>query len=128
MQGLETYCKSNLLDSSVLIAARRMLRVSGSEEVALSRDNLEWVAKCMNMGPVAQHIYKIIQNAFETYKKDYQAGKIGEEQKKYIHNQVVTYNKMMNEAAKIAKIMAKDQKQMFIKSNIIKQDDDELSL
>jgi len=128
MQGLETYCKSNLLDSSVLIAARRMLRVSGSEEVALSRDNLEWVAKCMNMGPVAQHIYKIIQNAFETYKKDYQAGKIGEEQKKYIYNQVVTYNKMMNEAAKIAKIMAKDQKQMFIKSNIIKQDDDELSL
>mgnify|MGYP006903480724 CR=1 FL=1 len=128
MQGLETYCKSNLLDSSVLIAAKRMLRVSGSEEVALSRDNLEWVAKCMNMGPVAQHIYKIIQNAFETYKKDYQAGKIGEEQKKYIYNQVVTYNKMMNEAAKIAKIMAKDQKQMFIKSNTLKQDDDELSL
>lgn len=128
MQGLEKYCKSNLLDPSPLNAAKQMLESATSEEEAFSKNNLEWIAKCMNLGLVSQYIYKIIQNAFETYKKDYQAGKIGEEQRKYISNQIETYNKMMDEAAKIAKIMAKDQKQMFIKSNTLKQDDEELSL
>lgn len=128
MQGLEKYCKSNLLDPSPLDAAKQILESATSEEEAFSKNNLEWIAKCMNLGPVSQHIYKIIQNAFRAYKKDYQAGKIDEEQRKYISNQIETYNKMMDEAAKIAEIMAKDQKQMFIKSNTLKQDEEELSL
>lgn len=128
MQGLEKYCKSNLLDPSPLNAAKQILESATSEEEAFSQNNLEWIAKCMNLGPVSQHIYKIIQKAFVAYKKDYQAGKIDEEQRKYISNQIETYNKMMDEAAKIAKIMAKDRKQMFLRSNTLKQDEEELSL
>jgi len=127
MQGLEKYCKSNLLEPSPLVVARQLLETATTDE-AFTKENLEWVAKCMNCGPISHHISRIIQNAFEDYKKDYHSGKVSEEQKKYIYDQIINYNKMINEASKIANIKSSDKKKLFLKSNTLKENNDELSL
>lgn len=97
MEGLETFCKTDMMDDRYLKMAQMILKAVPlyQEKQTLSQKTWDSMKHVMSFSAGRKLVIDIIKKAHIDYLKAIQANKIEPERVKYIEKQIEVYNQMM---------------------------------